>query len=208
MYIPPHFSETDLSHLDWLAEHDPFGTLISTVDGAPFASHLPVHYRREGRQVTLTGHWAKPNPQWQPIEGQRVLFIIHGPHAYVSPRWYAQPQRNVPTWNYAAAHLYGRIRIFHEPDQLERIVTALADQFEKDAEAPWRMADSNGSENLRGIVGFEILADTIEIKFKLNQNHKAENITGVISALSAQNSDDSRTIAGLMQQNLRKRSDG
>src|SRR5277367_6870712 len=89
MYSPSHFTSSDLGWLDWLAEHHPFGTLISQADGAPFASHIPVLYRRADGQATLTGHWARPNPQWRDIETQRVLFMYQGPHAYISPRWYA-----------------------------------------------------------------------------------------------------------------------
>ena len=58
MYNPPHFTSTDPTWLDWLAEHHPFGTLVSQVENAPFASHLPVLYRRTDGEVTLTGHWA------------------------------------------------------------------------------------------------------------------------------------------------------
>jgi transcriptional regulator len=36
-----------------------------------------------------------------------VLVMFHGPHAYVSPSWYADPQ-SVPTWNYAVVHAHGR----------------------------------------------------------------------------------------------------
>src|ERR1700680_3554717 len=108
MYIPDAFRETDLARLYWLASHDAFGTLVSFADGAPIATHLPVLYSRDGARVTLTGHWARPNPQWRTIEAQRALFILHGPHAYISPRWYTDPEANVPTWNYAAAHLYGK----------------------------------------------------------------------------------------------------
>jgi predicted FMN-binding regulatory protein PaiB len=79
MYIPGFFHETDLRQLDWLAEHDAFGTLVSVHEGTPFATHLPVLYRRNESEVTLTGHWARANPQWSTIEGQRALFIFHGP---------------------------------------------------------------------------------------------------------------------------------
>jgi transcriptional regulator len=202
MYIPPHFKVTDLHWLDWLAAHDSFGTLISTVDGAPFATHLPVLYRRDGDQVTLTGHWARPNQQWRSIETQRVLFIFHGPHTYVSPRWYTAPQRNVPTWNYATAHLYGRVKLVQEPAALEQIVSRLADQFEKGAQSPWRFADSNGSQLLRGIVGFELVAEQMEVKFKLNQNHPRQNIDGVIAGLSQVPGDDPRTVVELMRSTL------
>ena len=205
MYIPPHFSETNLACLDWLAAHDSFATLISLVGGAPFATHLPVLYERDDKQVTLTGHWARPNEQWRSIEGQRLLCIFHGPHAYLSPRWYAEPLRHVPTWNYAMAHVYGRVRLIHEPPKLERIVAMLADRYEQGAATPWRLADSNGKALLRGIVGFELMADAIELKFKLNQNHAAENVTGAIAGLSALASDDSRSVALLMQEALAKR---
>ena len=72
MYNPPHFASTDLTWLDWLAEHHPFCTLISQVDGEPFASHLPVLYTRTGDQVLITGHWARPNAQWRRSEERRV----------------------------------------------------------------------------------------------------------------------------------------
>lgn len=208
MYIPPDFRETDLTRLDWLAAHDAFGTLISLVDGAPFATHLPVLYRRTGERVILKGHWARANPQWHAIEGQRVLFIFHGPHAYISPRWYVEPARNVPTWDYATAHLYGPIQVIHEQPGLEEIVTALADQYERDAPVPWRMTEAEGRARLRGIVGFSLAVATIEMKYKLNQNHVKENVTGAIAALAAQDREDASAIATLMREALLRRVGG
>lgn len=199
MYIPQHFNVSDLHWLDWLAEHDSFGTLISTVDETPFASHLPVLYQRTGEQVTLTGHWARPNEQWRSIEDQRVLFIFHGPHAYITPRWYPEPRKHVPTWDYATAHVYGRIRLVEDAAALEKIVSSLAEKFEQHAQSPWRMADSDGARMLRGIIGFELVAERVELKFKLNQNHPKQNVDGVITGLSAENRDDSRSILELMK---------
>jgi transcriptional regulator len=200
MYVPAHFNETDLGRLDWLAAHDSFGTLISSVDGAPFATHLPVLYSRDGERVILTGHWARQNPQWRTIEGQRSLFVFHGPHAYISPRWYMEPARNVPTWNYAVAHVYGGVRLIDDRVALERIVATLAARYEGDAQGSWRLAGSDPSIRamLRGIVGFELAADAVEIKFKLNQNHPAGNVEGAIRGLRAIDSDDARQIAALM----------
>lgn len=200
MYVPAHFNVTDLQWLDWLAEHDSFGTLVSSVEAEPFATHLPVLYTRAGDQVTLTGHWARPNQQWRSIEAQRVLFVFHGPHTYISPRWYANPDQNVPTWNYATAHLYGRVALVEEPVALERIVSALADKYEKGAAAPWTYSSGSGAQRLRGIVGFEMRVDRVELKFKLNQNHSQQSIEGVIAGLSNLAGDDSRAVLGLMQQ--------
>jgi transcriptional regulator len=207
MYLPEAFRARDLNALDRLAAHNAFGTLVSQIDGTPFASHLPVLYRRAGDQVTLTGHWARSNPQWRGIEGQRVLCILHGPHAYVSPRWYAEPRKNVPTWNYAVAHVYGRVQIVAEVTELERIVTALAAQYEAGAETPWRFDDSGdaGRARLKAIVGFELVAEEIQVKLKLNQNHVADNVRGAVKGLRAAGSAESLEVADWMEGALRER---
>ena len=205
MYVPPHFREEDLGRLDWLAQHDAFGTLISQVDGVPFATHLPVLYQRAENKVVLKGHWARPNPQWRSIEGQQVLFIFHGPHAYISPQWYVEPQRYVPTWDYATAHVYGAIQLIQEPEKLEEIVSALADQYESGTQNPWRMASSSGKDLLRGIVGFELPAERIEMKFKLNQNHVRGNVEGAVAGLTASNTPDALSIAALMRDALNRK---
>jgi transcriptional regulator len=208
MYTPPHFTGTDPAWLDWLAEAYPFGTLVSQADGAPFATHLPVLYRREVDQAILTGHWARPNAQWREIEGQRVLFMFQGPHAYISPRWYADTPKQVPTWNYVAAHVYGKVRLIHEGEELERIVVSLADKFEAGAATPWSLANADPANRarLKGIVGFELRAETIQIKLKLNQNHVAANVEGVIAGLRATGSPEAAAVADLMQKELDRRS--
>jgi len=216
MYLPAHFRETDLARLDELAAHDSFGTLISIVDGAPFVTHMPVLYAREGNTVRLTGHWARENPQWRTFDSQRVLFIFHGPHAYISPRWYAQPARNVPTWNYAVAHVYGRASLIHEVEALVPIVDGLARKYEGRAEPaastgspqPWQLAESHPGNvrALTGVVGFELLADDVQLKFKLNQNHPAVNVEGAMGGLRALGGDDNEATAALMQAALVRRS--
>jgi transcriptional regulator len=207
MYLPEAFDARDLAALDRLADTDAFGTLISQLDGVPFASHLPVLYRRADAQVKLTGHWARANPQWRQIEGQRALFVFHGPHAYISPRWYLEPEKNVPTWDYAVAHVYGRVRVIHETQELERIVTALATRYEAGAQKPWRLEDAGeaGRTRLKAIVGFELGAESIQIKLKLNQNHVAGNVRGAIDGLRAQGSPASAAVASWMEELLHRR---
>jgi transcriptional regulator len=201
MYIPQAFGTQNPAALDRLAAYNAFGTLVSQSGGAPLASHLPVLYRRAEGRVRLAGHWARANPQWRDIEGQRVLFILHGPHAYISPRWYLEPEKNVPTWNYAVAHLYGRLRLIHDAEELERIVAALAAQYEAGATQPWRFESTAESARarLQAIVGFELSADEIQIKIKFNQNHRAENIRGAIDGLRAEGSTAAAEVASWME---------
>ena len=207
MYNPPHFTSTDPTWLDWLAEHHPFGTLVSEVENAPFASHLPVLYKRTDGEVTLTGHWARPNPQWREIESQRALFLFQGPHAYISPRWYADTPKQVPTWNYVAAHVYGTIRLIQEGPELEQIVVSLAEKFESGATTPWSFANSDPANRarLRGIVGFELRSTSVQVKLKLNQNHPVANVAGVIAGLRDTGSEEAAAVAALMQKELDKR---
>lgn len=204
MYLPEAFQVDDLRGLDRLVAYNAFGTLVSQSGGAPFVSHLPVLYRRAEERVTLLGHWARANPQWREIEGQRALLILHGPHAYISPRWYVDPGKNVPTWNYAVAHVHGRVRVIHEVDEIERIVTALADQYEAGAQKPWRFQDTGqaGRARLQAIVGFELSADAVEVKMKLGQNHAEGNVRGAVAGLRAEGSGGSSEVADWMEQAL------
>lgn len=210
MYLPEPFRAQDLLALDRLAACNAFGTLVSNLDGAPFASHLPVLYRRTEGEVTLSGHWARANPQWRDIEEQRVLFIFQGPHAYISPRWYVEPDKNVPTWNYAVAHVYGRVRLIQDTTELASIVTALAEQYEAKAQTPWRfeVTGQPGRARLKAIVGFELSADETQVKLKLNQNHAAGNVRGAIEGLRTEGSAEALTVADWMEATLEQRSGG
>jgi transcriptional regulator len=210
MYVPKHFDVQDLSRLDELARHDSFATLVSMREGVPYATHLPVIYRRDGQQVRLLGHWARPNPQWQSIAGQSALCMLHGPHAYVSPSFYPDPASRVPTWNYAAAHLYGNVRVFEDADALLALVNTLSEQYEAGRDAPWSLADADPALQrlAAGIVGFEMVVERIELKFKLNQNHPIDNQAGVAHAFMADADADARLLGEWMTSLVQARRDG
>ncbi|MDH5829886.1 FMN-binding negative transcriptional regulator [Luteimonas sp. M1R5S18] len=205
MYTPRAFAETDLAHLDALVAADPFVTLVTTgADGAPFASHLPVLYRRDGGHVLVEGHWAKPNPQAQ--HSGPALMIVHGPHAYVSPSWYPDKEAaaRVPTWNYAVAHLSGTLHPFADEDALADLVSRLSDRFEASVGQAWRFEPGRDDHRrqLRGIVGFRFEPAHVELKFKLNQNHPVANRVAVAQALSGSDAADARAVAALMRERL------
>lgn len=203
MYLPRAFAETDLSALDALLAADPFVTLVTVDnDGLPLVSHLPVLYRRDGETVLIEGHWALPNPQARGAD--RALLIVHGPHAYVSPGWYPDKEAaaRVPTWNYAVAHLRGRLERFDDETALGDLVGRMSAAFESGVGGAWRYehADDDQRRQLRGIVGFRFLPDAIALKFKLNQNHPHANREAVANALAAQPADDARAVAALMRE--------
>ena len=201
MYTPRSFVETDLSALDGLVAANPFATLVTVRDGTPFATHLPVLYARDGANVEFRGHWARPNPQWQGAGD--ALLILHGPDAYVSPSWYPDKEEaaQVPTWNYAVAHVAGSLEVFHDLDVLATIVSELSVRHETANGSDWRFEPDRDDHRvqLKGIVGFRLEATRIELKFKLNQNHPAANRQAVHDALSAKPDEGSRAIAALMR---------
>lgn len=202
MYLPRAFAETDLAQLDALVAADPFATLVTTdADGTPFASHLPVLYRRESDRVLVEGHWAKPNPQAR--HGNRALLIVHGPHSYVSASWYPdkEPAARVPTWNYAVAHLHGELQRFDDEAGLADIVSRLSERFEAGVGQSWRFEPERDDHRrqLRGIVGFRFVPERIDLKFKLSQNHPEANRTAVIDALGTLDDHNAHQVASMMR---------
>lgn len=210
MYLPRAFAETDLGALDRLADAYDFATLISVRDDAPTVSHLPVLYRRDGEQVELRGHWARPNPQAR--HAGPALAILQGPHAYVSPGWYADKESaaRVPTWNYAIAHLHGELQTFEDEAGLAQLVDDLSVRHEGRIGSDWRFEVEREElrRQLRGIVGFRFQVERITLKFKLSQNHPLANRENVATQLQAQDRDDSRAVAALMRERMALPSSG
>jgi transcriptional regulator len=201
MYIPSAFQEIDIARLHSFIEEHSFATLVSHHENEPLASHLPLLLdRTAGVNGRLVGHMARPNPQWQTAAGQRVLAIFHGPHAYISPRWY-EARNVVPTWNYATVHAYGVLRLVEDRDRVRESLERTVEVYEAKMEQPWSMESPEPEfiEKLEGgIVGFEIDVDRFEGKWKLNQNHPTERREKVIRGLRSLGDHDADQIAALM----------
>lgn len=204
MYLPRAFAETDLAALDALIARDNFISLTTVRDGEPTVSHLPVLYRRDGDRIQLRGHWARPNPQAS--HAGAALAVVHGPHAYVSPGWYTDKEEaaRVPTWNYAVAHLHGRLDLFEDEAELARLVDDLSRQHEARVGSDWRFEVEREDlrRQLRGIVGFRFEVERATLKFKFSQNHPLANRIAVADRLDAQGSEDARAVAALMRAGL------
>ncbi|MCP1584167.1 FMN-binding negative transcriptional regulator [Pseudoxanthomonas mexicana] len=204
MYTPRAFAEIDLTGLDRLIERDAFVTLVTVADGLPFVSHLPVLYARDGDRIVIEGHWARPNPQAR--HAGPALVIVHGPHAYLSPGWYADKEEaaRVPTWNYAVAHLQGTLESTEDTDQLASIVDRLSQANEARVGNDWRFEHDRDDHvrQLRGIIGFRFTVDRVELKFKLSQNHPVANVEGAAAALHRLGGEDNVAVADLMRERL------
>ena len=200
MYLPSHFEETDPARIAALIMEYPFGTLITAPGGVPHVSHLPFLYdAHDGAYGRLYGHLARANPQWpQLAEVDEVLVLFQGPHAYVSPGWYASP--GVPTWNYAVAQVRGRARLIEDAAALTELLERMTRQHESRLPEPWQPAleGERGAALLRAIVGFSIEITQIQAKFKLSQNRDLEDRRRVIDALNHSHEPMAGAVAALM----------
>jgi transcriptional regulator len=195
MYLPSHFAQDDPALLLEVMCRHSFATLVSADDAVPFATHLPLLARREASGFRIEGHMARANPQWQVFErGATALAIFHGPHAYVSPTVYTNSER-VPTWNYVTVHATGKVSTEHDSARkramLERLVASHESSFQAQFE---RIRPELVDGMLNAIVGFDMLVDKIEGKFKLNQHRLAE-IRPQATALQEQGSSDEQEMA-------------
>jgi transcriptional regulator len=203
MYTPPAFAANDLARLHDAIERYSFAVLVSGQGEDLVATHVPLLLDRSaGPRGTLIGHVARANPQWQLADGSYVLAIFSGPHAYISPTWYAA-DRTVPTWNYVAVHAYGKLQVISDDSETLAVLKRTVETFESAFPEPWQLAAQPPDfiDKLAGqIVAFRIPLDRLEGKWKLNQNHPPERRERVAAALENAADDNSREIARLMRE--------
>ncbi len=206
MYIPKAFEVTDLATLHQFIETYSFATLVTVAGEQPVATRLPLILDwARGRHGSLLGHVARANPQWRSFDGKRqCLVMFDGPHAYISPSWYATAPA-VPTWNYAAVHVYGIPRPFHDAAKLAALVDGLVGVYEAGMPQPWpgTLPADFKAAMLKAIVGFAIEIDQIEGKFKLGQNRSVEDRSGAVVRLERSSDATARALAELTRKYLR-----
>lgn len=186
MYVPAHFSTGDEALVEQLIDTYSFATLVSQHGGEPFATHLPLLRERRGARTVLTGHVARANPHWRSLAGATAMAIFHGPHGYVSPSVYVSPNL-VPTWNYAAIHCYGRVRLVDDAAQARAILARLVERYEGGRAERWTMAlDPEFEAKLvAAVVAFEIDVERTEAKLKLSQNRGPADRESMLAAFDA-----------------------
>ncbi|MGH7708739.1 MAG: FMN-binding negative transcriptional regulator [Vulcanimicrobiaceae bacterium] len=202
MYQPSHFRESRVDVLRAAIREIRFAIVVGNADSGLLISHVPMLFDPQPEpNGRLFGHLARANDQWREGSGRPVVAIFLGPHGYISPNWYvtkAETGKVVPTWNYIAVHVHGRLQSFDDPVRLRAVVTALTDAQEAEFAVPWRVDDAPAAfidSQLRGIVGIEIPIDRIEGKWKLSQNRPSADIDGVVAALHGIGNDESLALA-------------
>ncbi|MCF6138247.1 FMN-binding negative transcriptional regulator [Pseudalkalibacillus berkeleyi] len=203
MYIPTHFQIDDDQTCFNIMKDNSFATLFSQHEGIPFATHLPLMVSDDHKE--LIGHFARPNPQWEDIQGQTVLATFHGPHCYISPSWY-ETDRSVPTWNYVTVHVYGSIELIHDHEEVLESMNKLVSKYEAPS-SPYQLENIDPkylTGMSKGVQGFRMKITKMEGKAKLSQNHSENRQQLVVEQLEKQKQTDEQKIAALMKANYSK----
>lgn len=185
MYIHPLNTWENDSEIQDFLKKNAFATLVSQVNGKPWATHIPFVLDQDSKgNYVLHTHVAKANLQWKTLqENKEVMVIFQGPHAYISSSWYTH--ENVPTWNYLAVHVYGKVRIL-EGDELIHHLKLLVDRYEDgrpNRVSVETMSESYFKSQIRALVGIEIQITEVHASAKLSQNRDNENYKNIISEL-------------------------
>ncbi len=170
MHPSPIFRAEDRTHNLHFARTRAFGTLAVNADPSPLLAHIPFLLNEDGTQADL--HLVRSNPIARLGETQAVIAIT-GPDGYVSPDWYGVDDQ-VPTWNYVAVHLRGRLEPL-PPETMHDLLDRLSAHLENELapKTPWttsKMTPDILTRMMRQILPFRLHIDQIDGTWKLSQN--------------------------------------
>ncbi|KAJ5609784.1 transcriptional regulator [Penicillium herquei] len=242
MFLPSVHAETDTEVLLQFIRENPLGILITGLKSSEQdflqCTHVPwvldVPEKSEDSNPRIRAHIAKQNPQVKAmIEAvdqkppnvlelsEDVLVIFNGQHNhYVTPKFYTETKPDsgkvVPTWNYAAVQVYGKLSLYYDSKTPEagtfiaQQIHDLSSHTEKSVmgytggdrpeawtvdEAPERYVDLLK----RNIVGIEIAVKKIQGKFKMSQEMRSGDREGVVKGFESMGTETGTAISELVK---------
>lgn len=184
MHPNPLYRTDDRALCEGLIEAIGFGMVFAATPDGPRVAHTPLLSNGEG---AVQFHLARNNALARHLDGATALIVVNGPDAYVSPRWYDN-RDTVPTWDYVALELEGRVRRMDDAGLEAFLHAAIAKHEARLGEEPWRAEESSEkvwSGLFRGIVGFELEVLAWRPTFKLSQNKPHETRVRIAEGLAA-----------------------
>ena len=173
MHPNPLFRSDDRQLFETLIDQIGFGMVFLTTPDGPRVAHTPLLSTGDG---AVQFHLARGSALTRHLDGATALITLNGPDAYVSPRWYAN-RDTVPTWDYVALELEGRVRRMAD-EGLEAFLHAAIAKHEARIEGePWRAEESSEAtwgQQFRGIAGFEMEVQAWRPTLKLSQKKSPE----------------------------------
>ena len=200
MYIPDIYVNKNRSEILRFIEENNFAILVNQSNGKINATHIPLFIEESNdNQLVLSGHISKLNPQCENFEENgNVLAFFSGAHSYISSSWYDYEE--VPTWNYLAVHVEGKIEILNEEQKLLHLEN-LVNKYEKNSENPisTKSLSKETMSQSNGILAFNIIVTKIDAVKKLSQNKSENNKKSIISHLEKSEDEGAKSIANEMK---------
>jgi transcriptional regulator len=187
MHPNPAFRQVPADESLAFARHRGFGTLSINGEAGPLMAHVPFLISQTEGLCALI-HLARSNAIARSALPAPAVLAVMGPESYISPDWYGAVDQ-VPTWNYVAVHLRGRLEPL--PDEALR---PMADELSAMFEArllpkrPWtsaKMSDEAMVRMMRMILPFRLAIEGVEGTWKLGQNKTPEQRAGAVAGLEA-----------------------
>jgi transcriptional regulator len=184
----------------------PFATLAVNGSDGPVLAMTPLVQKTDTNQLIFIGHIARNNPLAEAPEDSKGVALFRGTDAYISSSYYRskiEHGRVVPTWNYTAAELRGRLTIESDPNAMLPYLTALTHVMEANRPIPWKVSDAPNdyiSKLKRGIVGIEFRVEDITYARKLSQDKSEQDRQAVVAALV----NSGRATERLMAEEMKK----
>ncbi len=195
MHPNPVFRSEDRALARDIVEEVGFGMIFAATSDGPRVVHTPL---RMAGDEALRFHVSRGNALAKWLDGATALAVVNGPDGYVSPRWYSD-QGTVPTWDYVAIEMEGRVRKM-DGDGLLALLEALSARHEARIEGPpWTMdklPEAKKRALLAGIIGFEMEIQAWRPTFKLSQNKPPDERERLAAGLDGQGA---RAIAALIR---------
>lgn len=149
-----------------------FGMLTVSGGGAPLIAHVPFLLSENGEILEL--HLLRSNPVARLLDAPLPTRIaVSGPDGYISPDWYGMADQ-VPTWNYVAVHLTGRLERSPQ-ESLRDLLDRQVAQFEERLrpKPPWtttKMKPETLARMMRAVLPCRMRIEAVDGTWKLGQN--------------------------------------
>ena len=184
MHPNPLFRSEDRALLETLIDEIGFGMVFLATPDGPRVAHTPLLSTSDG---AVQFHLARANGVTRHLDGATALITVNGPDGYISPRWYAN-RDTVPTWDYVALELEGRVRRMAE-EGLEGFLYSLIEKHEgRLGGERWSAEEASRdmwAKLLRGIAGFEMEVLAWRPTLKLSQKKSPDERAAIAEGLEA-----------------------
>jgi transcriptional regulator len=199
MHTNPAFRAVDRATNLAFARQRGFGVLCVNGPDGPLISHVPFVLNADGTQADV--HLTRSNPIARAGLPAGAVIVASGPDAYISPDWYEVPDQ-VPTWNYVAVHLRGRLVALDENVMRDHVDELSAvHEGRLVPKAPWtsaKMAEGVMPRMMRMILPFRLEIAAVDGTWKLSQNKDAVVQARTRAALAGLDDAGAKGVAALM----------